>query len=154
MGDGALGRVPHGAVPHVAREHIWPQRFERQVRVFHRPGGVARVDADAHVVGSCRFHQHFQLARLHVARVILDRELHAGIDDARPHVPQHFQRFVDVPLDAARRLSIERVADDAPDERGAARDGGVDDARQLLLGCPLRGIEDPGRGTHGQHADL
>ena len=65
------------------------ERLERQVRILNRPDGIARVDADADEFRAGRFDQHLQLARLHVAGVILDRDLDAGVHHLRARVLQH-----------------------------------------------------------------
>src|SRR5690606_10956037 len=81
---GAAFRHPDVAVAHVAREHVGGEHVERQVRILDRPHRVARIDRRADEVGPRLLDQALEFARLHVAGVILDADLDARIDDARP----------------------------------------------------------------------
>ena len=57
-----------------------------------------------------RIDHHLHLARLEIAAMILDRQLHAGIDNARTKAPDRLDHVVDVHLDL-RPLGI--AAEDA-----------------------------------------
>jgi len=48
--------------------------------VFERPAGVAGVEVDADEIRSGFLDECLQLARLHVAGMVLDGDPHAGID--------------------------------------------------------------------------
>src|SRR5262245_59878664 len=109
------------------------------MRVLDRPHRITGIDADAHELRTGRLNEAFQFSRLHVAGVVLDRDLDAGIHDFRAHVLQHADRRLDVLLDSARAvgLAAQYTADD-----GRAHDlRGVDHASEWLLGRALRRIE-------------
>src|SRR5262245_58123990 len=151
---GPFGDTPDPAVANVTREHVRRQRLEREMRILDRPDGIARVEADADEFRSSGLDEHFQLARLHVAGVVLDRQLQSGVHHARADRFQNADRVVDPLFDAAGETPILETSHDAAYEQG------VEDARRwqhrgdLFVGGALRRVEYGRAWTDRQHPEL
>ena len=141
-------------VAHVAGEDVRGERLERQVRVLDGPQRIARVEAGADEIRAGGLDQYLQLARLHIAGMILDGDLQAGVDDLRLDGAQHFNGVLDVLLERDLAVAVGGAAEEATyDFRpyGGGRGGG---ASELFLGGPLLGIEEGRGGADGAHAEL
>ena len=149
---GAARRRPQRAVAGVAGQDVRRQRLERQVGILHRPQRVAGVDADPDHVRSGGFDQPGELACLHVAGVILDRDLHARLERPLSDVFQDLDRIGDARLDSTRGYAVAEGPDDAADERRSENPGDLEHRNQLRF-CIARGrVEDGGARADGQHA--
>ena len=71
---------------------------------------------------------------MHVARVVLDRDLHAGVLRPRFDRLEHLHGVGDARLDAALGLAILQRAEHAAEDRRAQRLGHPDAKREVLLG--------------------
>ena len=81
---------------------------------------------------------HLHLARLEIAAVVLHRQLHAGVDDARAQAADGLDHVVDVHLDL-RALGI--AAEDAAHARRAEDLRDLERARHLRFERAELGIE-------------
>ena len=63
--------------------------MQSEVRVFEGPQRIAGIETHADKIAPRFFHQRLQLARLHVARMVLDGDLDVGVHGLRPNVAEH-----------------------------------------------------------------
>ena len=107
--------------------------IERGERILERPARIPRVEVDAHDIGARLLDKREQFARLHVARMVLDRDLHAGIEGARPCLLEHGDRVGDPRADAARREPVVAIAEDDPKRLRPERPRHADAEREVLV---------------------
>ena len=136
----------------MAREDVRGERVERQVRILDRPHGIARIEADADGLGTCRLDQPFQLARLHVAGMILDRDLDPGVHETSAHALQDLDGVVDVTVDPV--APVLRTAKDRTHDRRLHDPRSVNHPAQLFFRRPLRLVEHRRGRTDRAHANL
>ncbi len=138
----------------MAGERVRGQRLQREQRVLERPYRVAGVEADSHEILAGALHQHLEFARLHVAGVILDGDLDAGVRRPRPHIAQHPDRVLDVPFDVQRPGAVLHAAEEGPYDRRSDVNRRLDHTGQLFLRRSLRGVERFGTGADRPHTQL
>ena len=104
--------------------------------ILEHPHRIARVEAHAHDVAADRLDHHLHLARLEIAAVILHRQLHTRIEDARAKAADGLDHVVDVHLDL-RSLGI--AAENASHAAGAEDLRSLERTPNLFLqGAELR----------------
>ena len=110
----------------LVHDDVGRERLEAGDRILERPRRVAGIDVDADVVGPGRFDQAGQLPRLHVAGVVLDRDLDPGRLRLVAHRLADLDGVPDVRLDAAVRAAILVAAEErseSPATRRSSRSG-------------------------------
>ena len=113
---------------------------------------IARVDADADVFRASRLDEPLQLTRLHVAGVVFDRHLDAGIHDLRPRRssgPRPSSRCASRWPPCGRRRCRARRG-----RWGSARSSRHRPFGQLFLGGALGLVEHRRRRANRSHADF
>ena len=86
------GPVPlaNGGITQAGRDRQRPQHLQTCQRILERPQRIAGVEIHADVVFPGSLHELRDFARIHVASMVLDRDLHARVDRLRPARPQIF----------------------------------------------------------------
>src|SRR5262249_20926409 len=82
----------------------------------HRPQRIPRVDAHPDEIPARVLDQLAELARLHVAGVVLHRQLESRVDHAGAHAAEDRQGLGNTALDAAGAAAIGDRSEDAPHE--------------------------------------
>src|SRR5581483_3336324 len=91
-------------------------------------------------IGTGLFNQHLQFVRLHVARMVFDRNPDSRIHRLRSRAPQYLHHALDVAGDGSG-LAIFHGPEHGADDFRADHAGGVDHARKLLLGRSRFAVE-------------
>ena len=129
----AVRRFPDGGIAQAGREHIRREDFEAGQRIFQGPDRVAGIHVRPDIILARRFDQRDEFPRLHVARVILDGDLHAGIDRSAALALADLHGIGDARLDAAFGPAIIAIAQHDTEDRRPERLGHANAEREMLL---------------------
>ena len=80
-------------------DDVRSQHFERNLRVFHHPHRIAGIETGADEVFAGFLDDGLHLARLHVAGVILESDLHADVHGLGANRSKHLNCFLHQLLD-------------------------------------------------------
>src|SRR5262249_54540898 len=112
----AMLALPDGGVAEVRRNRERAERLQAVEWILQRPERVAGVEIGENVVVAGSIEEAHQLARVHVARVVLDRDLDTRVQRSRAARATHLRGLLHVPLDATVRQSILPGAEHHPDQ--------------------------------------
>ena len=144
----SVGRLPDHVVAQARADGIRTEAFEHVERVFERPCGVAGVDIRADEIPARGFDEIDEFPRVHVARVVLDRDLHAGFLRGFFAGLEHLHGVGDAGADAALGLAVVGPAEDHAEDRRAERLRDANARSQMLVGRAPVFFE-----AHGSRAD-
>ena len=131
--SGRAARVlEHHRVAHVCRYHIWRQRFQRHEGIFHTPDRVAGVQARSHKIPARFFDDCLYFARLHIAGMILERDLYSQVHRLRTHRAEDLDRVLHVRFDGQRSQTVIARTHVAPHGFRPDRLGHLQPFQQLL----------------------
>ncbi len=126
--------IPNHGVADPRAQDVRGQGFQTGQRIFHRPGGVAGIERRADVFLAGGFDQGHQFPRLHVARVVFDRDLYPGVHRLAAAGLADFNGVGHARLDATFRFAIVAHAENAAQNRRAEGFGDANSQSQVLLG--------------------
>jgi putative ABC transport system permease protein len=106
LSRGAVRGLENGRIAHVRRDHVRGERLQRYERVFHAPDRIAGVEAGSDELLAGGLDDSLDLARLHVARVIFERDLDVEVHGFGAHRPEELDRVLHVGFDGQRTEAV------------------------------------------------